>query len=124
MCTLSTMRNAHLLQAARAELRLHPRWTMRRAVAAVLTRPVAQGYYVGMDHALAMLRAMRSGGGLPPGMSPLRRLMWQEIEAKVTERQRLTGCNTTDATAHVLGGATASRFFLSPATAMRIVYTA
>lgn len=98
-----------------AGLRLTDDEMLRRAIAA----PVADGYFVSLDHAVKMVRAARSHR-LPAGMKPIRRLMWDEIAAKASERMRLAGGCIVDAIAHVLSSSSASRYFISETSARRI----
>lgn len=120
---MTAIRNASLRSALRREYEA-ARQAGRQATDAELLRravnsPVKQGYFVGIDHAIDMIRLHRTGQ-MPEHMSVMRRQMWDEIAAKVERRRAATGCNTTEAIAHVLSSATASRFFIGDFSARQI----
>lgn len=120
--TMTAMRNASLRSALRREYEAARKAGRRESDAELLRRAVnspAGGYFVGMDHAIDMMR-LHDRGALPAHMSGLRRQMWTEIAAKVSARRKDTGCNTTEAIAHVLATSTASRHFVGEDSARRI----
>lgn len=128
--TMTSIRNSRLRSALRREAEKARREgreadadeLLRRAIHA----PVADGYFVGLPHAVKMVRMARYGR-FPDGMSELRRQMWREIAAKVEERRsRLSrldrlGESMVMSVARVLDSATASRFFISPNSAKKIL---
>lgn len=120
---MTAIRNASLRSALRREYEAARRAGRDTTYAELLRRavhsPVSQGYFIGVDHAIDMIRLHR-GGRMPGHMSAMRRQMWDEIAAKVDDRCVSTGCNTTEAIAHVLSSATASRFFVSDTCARHI----
>ncbi|MDE7389233.1 MAG: hypothetical protein K2M97_08300 [Muribaculaceae bacterium] len=121
--TMTSMRDASLSAALRrqyhrarlAGLRLTDDEILRRAISS----SVPDGYFVGLDHALKMVSAAIHHR-LPSRLKPLRRLMWDEIAAKTTDRMRLTGERMIDSVTHVLSSSAASRYFISETSARRI----
>lgn len=83
-------------------------------------REKAPGYYVSLEHAECMLRLRRSGR-LPASMTALKRLMWDEIAGKVDRLMAGRRMTITDAISRVLCSSEASRFFISEATARRLL---
>jgi predicted Rdx family selenoprotein len=121
--TMTSIRNQQLRYAVGQEMEQSRKAgkpiEVAEAVHRVVHRPTTGGYYVGVDHVVQMWRKWRKGR--MPHMEPLRRQMWDELLHKVVERQRATGCNNLSAICHVLASATASRFFITDSTALKLV---
>lgn len=120
---MTKMRNGSLCSALRREYEIARKagraMTSREALKRVMEAPVADGYFVGVDHAVIMVRRQRKQG-LPKGLKPEKQKMWEEISAKVGRRIADTGCDLTAAVSHVLSSATASGYFIAPATARKL----
>lgn len=87
-------------------------------VARLAAESPAPCYYCTFEYALRMLRVLRHG---KMRLRRDRRLeMWTEINEKVSRLMESTGYTLQVALAHVLASASASRFFISPATAYRL----
>jgi hypothetical protein len=81
----------------------------------------APGYYVSFNHACRCIGRLRNGK-LPDKTSPIKRQMWNEIDAKVRKhQQRHPNDPLTIALAFVLT-TSASRFFIDPVYARRLFY--
>ncbi|MDE6489605.1 MAG: hypothetical protein K2L49_00425 [Muribaculaceae bacterium] len=120
--TLKKLRDSHLRAAARGVMRRSPASIpipVDRLVQLTL-REKAPGYYVSLEHAECMLRLRRSGR-LPASMTALKRLMWDEIAGKVDRLMAGRRMTITDAISRVLCSSEASRFFISEATARRLL---
>lgn len=81
----------------------------------------APGYYITYDYALRLLRQYRRRK-LPRNYSTLKRDMITEIARKVNKlMESQQGYTEGEALAMVLAGGNASRFFISPISARRII---
>lgn len=120
---MTRIRNRSLQNAFRREsereLKAGRAVTKRELLKRVIDSPVTDGYFVGVDHAVAMVRMQRKNG-LPATLKPEKQKMWNEISAKVGRRIADTGCDLTAAVSHVLSSATASGYFISPETARKL----
>lgn len=120
--TLKKLRDSHLRAAARSVMRRsvnHGPMPVDRLVELTL-RERAPGYYVSLEHAECMLRLRRTGR-LPAAMSGLKRMMWDEIAAKVDRIMASRRITITDAISRVLCSSDASRFFIAEATARKLL---
>lgn len=82
----------------------------------------APGYYITFEYARRLLGQYRRGR-LPHTLSPLRRLMIAEIDRRVNLLMSGTNSHAVgEALSKVLAMGRASRFFITTATAMRLLY--
>lgn len=82
----------------------------------------APSYYIGYGYARRMLSLYRKGK-LPTNYNKLRRLMIAEIARKIDRINRKKGTHSEGkALIKVLAEGKASRFFISPTSAMRLIY--
>lgn len=78
-------------------------------------------YYLTFDYAYRMLRDYRRGR-LPPRYNRLKTQMLQELARKTDSYKQSTGCTAdTEALSVVLARGAASRFFISPDYAIRLL---
>lgn len=88
----------------------------------VLNEPVERGFFVSVDHIIVMDR-LRREGKMPP-LKGVKRQMWEEIFSIFDDfmernpKQTLTG-----AAIHVVSRGRASRFYITGATAHKILKT-
>lgn len=79
------------------------------------------GYYMTYDYALRMIRYVRAH---PSEAAKLRkRLMWEELAARVDGVMARRGLSQRDALAHVMADGTMRGYYIAPSTAMRKFYT-
>lgn len=119
--TLTRERNRRLTEALRkkmAEERLHK--VTEAVIQEVLHTPVERGFFVSVDHIIVMERRRREG--TLPKMSELHGKMWTEIFAIFDNyREARPESTLTEAAIHVASRTRASRFYVSNATAKRIL---
>ncbi len=81
----------------------------------------APSYYVTFDYAYRMLRLLRNGR-IPRRYSDIKRQQWEEIKNRVdSTRKRYRMRDDSSALSLVLADGRASRFFISPAYALRLL---
>lgn len=106
-------------------LKKHHRNGKAPTLSAVITETIMSGapsYYVGYDHARRTLSMYRRGL-LPKNYNRLRRKMIAEIAHKIDRINRKKGIHAEgEALTRVLAEGKASRFFISPQSALRIIY--
>ncbi len=119
--TLKTERNRRFTRAVREKLaseRLHR--ASEAVLAEVLNSPVERGFFISVDHLIVMERRRREGTLPRMGVETAR--MWEEIFATFDGIMRSEpGITRTDAAAKVVSSGRASRFFISPQNARRIL---
>lgn len=119
--TLKNERNRRLSDAVRkklAQLRLER--VSDRIIREVLNEPVERGFFVSVDHIIVMERRRREG--TLPRMTADTATMWDEIFRTFDDYLTLHPSGTlTDAAIHVASRGRASRFFINPGTAKRIL---
>lgn len=123
MQSLIETRDRHFLNVCRKIIRDHypAKLTLREVAERAVMSP-APHYYCTFEYALRMLRVMRHGR---LKLRNDRRLeMWKEINTKVEKLMRRQGYSLIDALSNVLAGEPASRFFITPDTAFRLLYRA
>lgn len=121
--TLTQERNRRLTAAVRQKMsqeRLQR--VTRKVISQVLEQPVERGFFVSVDHIIVMDRRRREGK--LPEMSESRTEMWTEIFS-VFDRYLAQNPESTrtDAAIHVASQGRASRFYISPAIAHKIIKT-
>lgn len=90
-------------------------------VTAAATLTGTTGYYMTYDYALRMTRYVRAH---PDKAVNLRkRLMWEELAARVDEVMAMQGLPQRDALARVMADGTMRGYQLAPSTALRKFYT-
>lgn len=122
MNNLIETRNRHFMEAChRLILNLDPKEPVNVAeIAAKAAAMPAPHYYCTFDYALRMLRVLRHGR---LKLRNDRRLaQWCEINAKVDALMTRRGCGIIEALTHVLTFEHASRFFITPSTAIGLLY--
>lgn len=86
----------------------------------VLNSPVERGYFVSVDHLLVMDRLRREGKLRPMGNDT--RLMWAEIfNAFDSFLAANPGATRTDAAIEVVARGKASKFYITPRNARKIL---
>lgn len=121
MLSLIETRNRHFLAACREIIINLPsgKEINLADVAAKAAASPAPHYYCTYEYALRMLRVLRHGR--LSLRRDRRRLLWEELNTKVSMLMARRGCRLTEALASVLASETASQFFISPSTALRLV---
>lgn len=120
MTPLQSQRRRDFIKACIRETRAAAGTSQRLTDTIIARRAMAggaPGYYLEYDYALKVLYGYYAQGELPIA-TPHRRAMWLELIAKVDEL-RNRGVSVMQALNRVLSGATASRFFIAEATAVR-----
>ncbi|MCM1309887.1 MAG: hypothetical protein NC301_02535 [Bacteroides sp.] len=88
----------------------------------VLNEPVERGFFVSVDHIIVMDR-LRREGKMPP-LKEIKRQMWEEIFSIFDQfLQRNPEETLTEAAIHVVSRGRASRFYITGATAQKIIKT-
>lgn len=121
MLNLIDTRNRHFLAAARRVLAALPahRPINLADVAREAAMMPAPHYYCTYDYALRVLRVLRHGRLT---LRTDRRLeMFTEINDKCQRYMDRHACRLPEALGYVLSGESASRFFISPSTALRLL---
>lgn len=121
MLSLIETRNRHFLAACREIIINLPsgKEINLADVAAKAAASPAPHYYCTYEYALRMLRVLRHGR--LSLRRDRRRLLWEELNTKVSMLMARRGCRLPEALASVLASETASQFFISPSTALRLV---
>ncbi len=121
MLSLIETRNRHFLTACREIIINLPsgKEINLADVAAKAAASPAPHYYCTYEYALRMLRVLRHGR--LSLRRDRRRLLWEELNTKVSMLMARRGCRLPEALASVLASETASQFFISPSTALRLV---
>ncbi len=121
MMTLIETRNRHFMKACREIIHSLPRETGidLAEVARMAAMSPAPHYYCTYEYALRMLRVLRHGR--LELRRDRRRLMWEELNIKTRLYETRHRCRMPEALAKVLAGESASQFFISPSTALRLV---
>lgn len=121
MLSLVETRNRHFLAACREIILSLPAGTDidLADVAARAAKSPAPCYYCTYEYALRMLRVLRHGR--LELRRDRRRQLWEELNVKVSLLMARRRCRLPEALASVLAAGSASQFFISPATALRLV---
>lgn len=121
MLSLIETRNRHFLAACReiianlpAGEEINLAWVAEEAA-----QSPAPHYYCTFTYALRMIRLLRHGR--LPLRNDRRRLLWEELNIKTAIVMARRGCRLPEALSFVLAGGSASRFFIAPTTAHRLV---
>lgn len=122
MLNLVDVRNRHFLAEVKRIIDSAAPGTVPdlQSVAARASLSPAPTYYCTYDYALRMLRVLRHG------RLRLRRdrryALWTELDAKASRIMERRGVSLPVALASVLASGHASQFFISPSTALKLVY--
>lgn len=122
MLNLVDVRNRHFLAEVKRIIDSAAPGTVPdlQSVAARASLSPAPTYYCTYDYALRMLRVLRHG------RLRLRRdrryALWTELDAKASRIMERRGVSLPVALASVLSSGHASQFFISPSTALKLVY--
>ncbi|MBD5332454.1 MAG: hypothetical protein HDR97_01705 [Bacteroides sp.] len=121
MMNLIETRNRHFIEAARKVIRELPAGEPIdiASVAAKAAMSRAPHYYCSYEYALRVLRVL--GHGRLKMRRDRRRAMFEELRAKCDLYMERHGCRLPEALGYVLAGESASQFFISGATALRLV---
>lgn len=93
----------------------------KKALVVKAIKSVAPSYYISYDYARRLLRLYRRGL-LPKSYNPLRRSMIEEIAQRVDKiKTSMTSHAEGYALVKVLAAGNASRFFITPATAVKLI---
>lgn len=111
-------RNKRLIDAIDRELPNSP--SLAHAVNRVINRPLARGFYIGVDSAITTDRRLRNSPR-PAKPSTPRQRQWVDIMAAADRYQREhPGSTRAAAITATVSFATASGFYISPNTAIHI----
>lgn len=122
--TLTHERNRRLTTAVRDRMaRERLKQVTDKVIRRVLDEPVERGFFVSVDHILVMDRRRREGK--LPELTPMIAEMWVEIFSLFDSfLASHPGETRTNAAIHVVSRGRASRFYISPANALKIVKNA
>lgn len=122
MMNLIETRNRHFMEAARRVIKELPagRAINIAEVAARAAASRAPHYYCTFDYALRVIRVMKHGRLAV--RRDRRRDMFEELRAKCDlYMDSHPGCRLPEALGYILSTESASQFFISPSTALRLV---